>query len=90
MHDYREAVIASNLLPPLYLKVLKDLLLFSKIMSGNYDVDFSIFYEINWSAYRMSQATRNSLQSSETQLLVQNRIQSECLATKKPSFFENN
>ena len=53
MHDYREAVIASNLLPPLYLKVLKDLLLFSKIMSGNYDVDFSIFYEINWSAYRI-------------------------------------
>ena len=53
MHDYREALIASNLLPPLYLKVLKDLLLFSKIVSGNYDVDFSMFYEVNWSAYRI-------------------------------------
>ena len=53
MHDYREALIASNLLPPLYLKVLKDLLLFFKIVSGNYDVDFSMFHEVNWSAYKI-------------------------------------
>ena len=45
MHDYREAMIASNLLPLLYPKVLKDLLLFWKIISGNYDNDFSEFLQ---------------------------------------------
>ena len=53
MHDYREVLIASNLLPPLFLKVLKDLLLFSKNMSRNYDIDFSMFFEVSWSAYRI-------------------------------------
>ena len=51
--DYREAMIVSNLLSSLYLKVLKDLLLFSKIVTGHYDADFSEFLEVNWSAYRI-------------------------------------
>ena len=38
--DYKEALVQSNLLPPLYFKVLKNLLLFSNIFEGRHDVDF--------------------------------------------------
>ena len=39
--DHKDALVQSNLSPPLYFKVLKDLLLFSSILEGRYDVDFS-------------------------------------------------
>ena len=45
---YKEAIVQSNILPPLYLKVLKDLLLFSSIVSGKYDVDLCNYYVIQW------------------------------------------
>ena len=38
--DYKDAILKSNLLPPLYFKVLKDLLMFSSLLSGKYDVEF--------------------------------------------------
>ena len=38
--DYKDALVQSNLLPPHYFKVLKNLLLFSNILDGRYDVDF--------------------------------------------------
>ena len=44
--DYKDALIKSNLLPPLYIKVLKDLLLFSNIFEGRYNVDFSKEFNI--------------------------------------------
>ena len=44
--DYKEALVQSNLLPPLYFKVLKNLLLFSNILEGRYDVDFSKEFKI--------------------------------------------
>ena len=47
--DYKEAIQRSNLLPPLYYKVLKDLLLFHSIVSGKYAVDFSKHLTIQWS-----------------------------------------
>ena len=39
--DNKDAILKSNLLPPLYFKVLKDLLMFSSLLSGKYDVEFS-------------------------------------------------
>ena len=39
--DYKDPILKSNLLPPLYFKVLKDLLMFSSLLSGKYDVQFS-------------------------------------------------
>ena len=39
--DYKDAILKSNLLPPLYFKVLKDLLMLSSLLSGKYDVEFS-------------------------------------------------
>ena len=49
---YKEAIVQSNILPPLYFKVLKDLLLFSSIVSGQYDVDFRNYYVIQWAGRR--------------------------------------
>ena len=42
---YKEPIVQSNILPPLYFKVLKDLL-FSSIVSGKYDVDFRNHYVV--------------------------------------------
>ena len=50
--DYKDALAKSNLLPPLYFKVLKDLLLFSNILEGRYNVDFSKEFNITNSARR--------------------------------------
>ena len=50
--DYKDALIKSNLLPPLYIKVLKVLLLFSKILKGRYNVDFSKEFNITNSGRR--------------------------------------
>ena len=50
--DYKDALIKSNLLPPLYIKVLKDLLLFSNILEGRYNVDFSKEFNITNSGRR--------------------------------------
>ena len=50
--DYKDALVQSNLLPPLYFKVLKDLLLFSNILEGRYDVDFSKEFKITSSGRR--------------------------------------
>ena len=44
--DYKEAMKTSNLLPPLYFKVLKDFLMFSNIANESYDVDFNEFLKI--------------------------------------------
>ena len=38
--DYKDALVKLNLLPPLYIKVLKDLLFFSNLLVGKYNVDF--------------------------------------------------
>ena len=38
---YKDALIQSNFLPPLYFKALKDLFLFSNILEGKHGVDFS-------------------------------------------------
>ena len=45
---YKEAIVQSNTLLPLYFKVLKDLLSFSSIVSGKYDFDLSNYYVIQW------------------------------------------
>ena len=50
--DYKVALVQSNLLPPLYFKVLKDLLLFSNILEGRYNVDFSKEFQITNSGRR--------------------------------------
>ena len=50
--DYKDALVKSNLLPPLYIKVLKDLLLFSNILEGRYNVDFSKEFNITNSGRR--------------------------------------
>ena len=44
--DYKDTLVKSNLLPPLYIKVLKDLLLFSNILDGRYNVDLSKEFNI--------------------------------------------
>ena len=49
---YKEAIVQSNILPPLYFKVLKDLLLISSIVSGKYDVDLRNYYVIQWAGRR--------------------------------------
>ena len=43
---YANAMKKSNLLPPLYFKVLKDLLLYSSIINGKYSTDFTEFFNI--------------------------------------------
>ena len=50
--DYKDALVQSNLLPPLYFKVLEDLLLFSNILEGRHDVDFSKGFKITNSGRR--------------------------------------
>ena len=50
--DYKDALVHSNLLPPLYFKVLKDLLLFSNILEGRYNVDFSKEFKVTNSGRR--------------------------------------
>ena len=50
--DYKEDIQRANLLPPLYYKVLKDLLLFHSIVSGKYTVDFGKHLTIQWSGRR--------------------------------------
>ena len=39
--DYKDAILKLNLLPPLYFKILKGLLMFSSLLCGKYDVEFS-------------------------------------------------
>ena len=51
---YNEAIVQSNILPPLYFKVLKNCLLFSSIVSGKYDVDLRKYYVILWAGRRFS------------------------------------
>ena len=50
--DYKDALVKSNLLPPLYIKVPKDLLLFSNNLEGRYNVDFSKEFNITISGRR--------------------------------------
>ena len=45
-NSYKNEIMNFNLLPPLYFKVLKDLLLYSSNLNQRYEVDFSTFYEI--------------------------------------------
>ena len=45
--DYEEALTLRNLLPPLYMKVLKEPLLYNNIYLGH-DMDFAEFAEIKW------------------------------------------
>ena len=49
---YKEGIVQSNKLPQLYFKVLKDLLLFSSIVSGKCDVDLRNYYVIQWAGRR--------------------------------------
>ena len=42
----RETQINCNLLPALFYKVLKDLLIYSRVLNGRYGVEFTSFYEI--------------------------------------------
>ena len=50
--DYKDALVQSNLLPPLYFKMFKDLLFFSNILEGRYDVDISAEFKITKSGRR--------------------------------------
>ena len=50
--DYKDALVQSNLLPPLYFKVLIDLLLSSNILEGRHYVDFSKEFKITNSGRR--------------------------------------
>ena len=50
--DYKDALGKSNLLPPLYIKVLKDLLLFSNILEARYNADFLKEFNITNSGRR--------------------------------------
>ena len=50
--DYKDALVKSNLLPPLYIEVPKDLLLFSNNLEGRYKVDFSKEFNITNSGRR--------------------------------------
>ena len=44
--NYIDSLISTNLLPPLYYKVLKDFLLYSNIINDYYTVDLTEHYEI--------------------------------------------
>ena len=61
--DYKEASTLCNLLPPLYMKVLKELLLYNNIYLGHFDMDFSEFAEINWNGRRTRINRRDSNES---------------------------
>ena len=43
---FKDAFVQSNLLPPLYFKVLKDLSLFSNILERRHDIEFSKEFKI--------------------------------------------
>ena len=45
--SYLECLVTNNLLPPMYFQVLKDLLLYPKILYGKYNVSFENMYSIN-------------------------------------------
>ena len=45
--SYFECLVTNNLLPPMYFQVLKDLLLYRKILDGKYNVSFENMYSIN-------------------------------------------
>ena len=50
--DYKDALVKLNLSPPLYIKVLKDLLLFSNILERRYNLDVSKEFNITNSGRR--------------------------------------
>ena len=50
--NYKDALVQSNLLSPLYFKVLKDLFIFSNLLEGRYNVDFSKEFKITNSGRR--------------------------------------
>ena len=58
--DFKDALVQSNLLPPLYFKVLKDLSLFSNILEGRYNVDFSKEFKITNSGRRRRVVLQNT------------------------------
>ena len=45
--SYLECLVTNNLLPPMYFQVLKDLLLYPKILYGKYNVSFENMYSVN-------------------------------------------
>ena len=45
--SYFECLVTNNLLPPMYFQVLKDLLLYRKILDGKYNVSFENMFSIN-------------------------------------------
>ena len=68
---YKEAIVQNNILPPLYIKVLKDFLIFSSIVSRKYDVDLRniLCYPMDRNKI-LGYTARDSIRSSETQFLV--------------------
>ena len=62
--DYKDALVQSNLLPPLYFKELKHLLLFSNILEGRYDVDF-------WKEFKITNSGRRSVVLPDTRYEIQ-------------------
>ena len=60
--DYKEALTLCNLLPPLYMKVLKELLLYNNIYLGHYDINFAEFAEIKWNG---RSTTESNFQTSD-------------------------
>ena len=86
---YKEAIVPSNILPPLYFKVLKDLLLFSSIVSGKYDVDLSNYYVIQW-AGRRSRVILPEIRYEAQRLSFWYRTGFRVNIQRKINFFENN
>ena len=52
-NDYKKNIIESNLLPPLYFKVFKDLIFYRRIIEGHYNVDFTQWIRIKRSRRRI-------------------------------------
>ena len=85
--DYKDALVQSNFLPPLYYKVLKDLLLFSNILEGRYNVDFSKEFKITNSGRKRRVVLPDTRYEIEAEFLVQNWIQNKRRA-KIPRFLQ--
>ena len=85
---YKEAIVQSNILPPLYFKVLKDLL-FSSIVSGKYDFDLRNYYVIQW-AGRRSKVILPEIRFEAQRLNFWYRIEFRVnILQRKIKFFDN-
>ena len=87
---YEEAIVQSNILPPLYLKVLKNLLLFSSIVSEKYVVDLRNYYVIQWAGRRSRVILpENRYEAQRPNFWFRTRFRVNIIQ-RKINFFDNN